>query len=471
MANTARTEHPVKISDYRGRNIFMIGISGSSMSGLAQMLKQKKFHVSGSSDVYTAKVKELREKGIPVTVGHRAENVKKAALAVYTTAIPADNPELMECRRRNIPMLDRPALLGEIMEEYPLSAAVSGTHGKTTTTSMLAQILLDDGMDPTIHIGGELPLINSGVHIGNSDIFVTEACEYKRAFFDLRPKIAIVLNIDRDHLDCYKDIDEIEETFGKFMNQVKDGGLVIGNGSDPRVVRQMKACGAEIQTYGFDEHCDWQARNYREDEKGYGIFELAFRDKVFGTVRMGIPGRFNTENALAAFAGAYAIGADMSMAIYAMETFHGAKRRFEMSAVINGTELFHDYGHNPTEIRNTIAIAKKRCGSGRVWAVLQPHTYSRLRTLFDDFVACTEEADITLVTDVFLARETKPDDLNAGMLVEAMKKRGVNARWTPTFDDTEKALVSGWKKGDLVITLGCGNINLLNEQIKKHFGK
>lgn len=459
------------IKDFQGKKVFMIGICGSSMSGLARFLKDLGFFVSGSTDRDSTAVSQLCKEGIPVTVGHRPENVEGAALVVYTTAIPEDHVELMESRRRNIPILDRPELLGQIFNKYKNALAVCGTHGKTTTVSMLTQILVEDGKDPSIHIGGELPAIGGGVRIGGSDIFVTEACEYKKAFLHLYPKTAVVLNIDRDHLDCYADLEEIEAAFGQFMRQVQKDGRIIANGNDRHIQKLLKEVSCRTETFGWTTDCDWYPVHYQEDQQGYAVFELCCRDKNFGQVRMSVPGRFNVENAMAALAAAYAMGVNMDHARQTISTFHGAKRRFERTSVMNGTEFFHDYGHNPTEIRNAISIARKRCQNGRLWAVLQPHTFSRLRSMFSEYVLCTAEADITLVTDVFQARETDPGDLNSGMLVQAMRENGVHAIWTPSFSDAEKVLISEIKPGDLVITLGCGNINQLNEQIADHFGE
>ena len=446
----------------------MTGITGSSMSGLARLLLDMGFQVSGSCDRSSAVIDSLRALGITVTIGHTAETVHQADLVIYTTAVSSDNPELLECERCGIPVMDRPELLGWIAERYERSVAICGTHGKTTSTSMLAKIMLDNGEDAAIHIGGVLDAIGGSVRLGHGDLFITEACEYKRAFFHLKPYLEVILNIDRDHLDCYRDIEEIETTFGTFMDQVKEGGILIGNGSDARILHQFQLRpDLNHLTFGWNETDDYHPRCYQEDAEEYVSFDFYCHEQKLCHVQMAVPGKFNAENALAALAAAHVLGADMISAATSLSEFSGAHRRFERTAVINGVELFHDYGHNPTEIRNALHIARKRC-KGKLISVVQPHTFSRLRSLFDDFVTCTAEADLTLITDVFMARERDPGDLDSGMLADAMNRAGISARWTPTFEDAEQAVLEVWKPGDLVITQGCGNIYLLNDMIARH---
>ena len=457
----------VRIQDYRGKHIHLIGIGGSSMSGLAEMLLDQGYAVSGSDRDEGYLIGDVREKGAQVYIGHRPENVRGADLVVYSAAIPSDNPERAEAEKLGIPTMERAYLLGQLMEGFDRAVGICGAHGKTTTTSMLSQMLLEHGMDPSIHIGGKLDAIGGSTRVGHSDIFVAEACEFNRSFLQLHPTVAVVLNIDADHLDCYRDIDEIEETFGTFLHLLPEDGIAVGNGDDPRVRRQMEklACGKIY--FGLQEGSDWRPAALEEDAEGYYRFDLTCRGKKITSVRMGVPGLFNVMNALAAIAAADALGLPAEKAAESLERFTGAHRRFERTDVIDGVEIFHDYGHNPAEMRNALSIARKRC-KGRLWAVMQPHTFSRVRTLFRDYLTCTEEADFTLVTDICAAREKDPGDLNSGMLVEGMRENGIQAEWTPTFDDTERVLRSRWQAGDLVLTMGCGDINLLNEQIHRH---
>lgn len=456
-----------QIRDYPGGRIHMIGIGGSSMSGLAEMLLDQGFRVSGSDRDETYLVHFAREKGADVRIGHRAENVRGADLVVYSAAIAPDNPERVEAERLGIPAMERAYLLGQLMAACPRAVGVCGAHGKTTVTSMLSQILIENGMDPSIHIGGRLDAIGGSTRVGHGGLFVAEACEYNRSFLHMPPTIAVVLNIDADHLDCYKDIDEIEETFGEYLSLLPADGTAVGNGDDPRVRRQFRKLSCTRVFFGMDPGNDWYAGRPEEDGLGYVSFDLVVHGECRGRIRMGVPGRFNALNALAAAAAADAAGVPPEKAAASLERFTGAHRRFERTDVIDGVEIFHDYGHNPAEMRNAISVARKRC-RGTLWAVMQPHTFSRVRTLFDQYLTCTEEADRTLVTDICAAREKDPGDLNSGMLVEGMKQKGINAVWTPGFDDTEKYLREHWKPGDLVLTMGCGDINLLNDQIHRH---
>ena len=467
MSKDMRDMKTAHIRDYQGRRIHLIGIGGSSMSGLAEMLMDQGYQVSGSDRDEGYLVHYVREKGGQVMIGHRAENVHGADLVVFSAAIPPENPERAEAERLGIPTLERAYLLGQLMEGFPKAVGVCGAHGKTTVTSMLSQILLENGKDPSIHIGGRLDAIGGSVRVGHSGIFVAEACEFNRSFLRMHPTVAVVLNIDADHLDCYRDLDEIEETFGMFLASLPEDGVAIGNGDDPRVRRQIDQLKCRKVYFGFNEENDWYPAWVEEDDRGYATFTLMHNGKETVRMKMGVPGDFNRMNALAAMAAAEELGVSPDAAAGSMEKFTGAHRRFELTDVIDGVEIFHDYGHNPTEMRNALSIARKRC-KGRLWAVMQPHTFSRVRTLFDEYLTCTEAADITLVTDICAAREKDPGDLNSGMLVEGMKANGIQAIWTPSFDDTEKYLRDHWQAGDLVLTMGCGDINLLNDQIHRH---
>ena len=456
-----------QIRDYAGQRIHLIGIGGSSMSGLAEMLMDEGYEVTGSDRDEGYLIATVRQKGAKVMIGHRAENVHGAKLVCYSAAIHPDNPERREAERLGIPTLERAYLLGQLMAGYPKAVGVCGAHGKTTTTSMLAEMLMENGMDPSIHIGGRLDAVGGSTRVGHSGIFVAEACEFNRSFLRMHPTRALVLNIDADHLDCYRDIDEIEETFGEFLRSVPEDGAAIGNGDDPRVRRQIEKLKCRKIFFGFGEENDWYPANRTEDERGYARFDLMFRGEKKARVRMGVPGDFNVMNGLGAVAAAAELGLAPEKAAASLERFGGAHRRFEKTDEIDGVEIFHDYGHNPAEMRNAVSIARKRC-RGQLWAVMQPHTFSRVRALFDDYLTCTAEADHTLVTDICAAREADPGDLNSGMLVRGMKDHGIDAVWTPSFDDTENYLRAHWKKGDLVITMGCGDINMLNAQIHRH---
>ena len=457
----------IRIRDYQGKKVHMIGIGGSSMSGLAAMLLDRGYAVSGSDRDEGYLIGDVREKGAEVMIGHRAENVRGADLVVYSAAIRPENPERAEADRLGIPSIERAELLGQLMDGYGKAVGICGAHGKTTTTAMLSQMLMENNMDPSIHIGGKLDAVGGSTRVGHSDIFVAEACEFNRSFLHMNPTVAVVLNIDADHLDCYRDIDEIEETFGIFLHLLPENGTAIGNGDDERVRRQLGKLSCNTVTFGMTPDSDWYPADTVEDERGYASFDLMHNGEKVTRVTMGVPGDFNLMNALAALAAADLLGVPAAAAAESLTRFTGAHRRFELTDTIDGVEIFHDYGHNPAEMRNALSIARKRC-KGRLWAVMQPHTFSRVRTLFRDYLTCTEIADFTLVTDICAAREKDPGDLNSGMLTEGMKANGINAVWTPGFDDTENYLRAHWQSGDLVLTMGCGDINLLNAQIHRH---
>ncbi|MEG2316045.1 MAG: UDP-N-acetylmuramate--L-alanine ligase [Clostridia bacterium] len=456
------------IRDYKGKHIHMIGIGGSSMSGLAQMLLEMGCVVTGSDNLETYATKHLREElGVPVTIGHQASNIHGADLVVYTVAILPDNPERVELARLGLPCLERATLLGQLMEGFETAIGICGAHGKTSTTAMLSQVLMETGMDPTIHIGGSLDFIGGSTRIGKSGIFLAEACEFNASFLHLRPTVAVVLNIDADHLDFYRDIDHIQETFGKFLALLPQRGLAIGNGDDPRVSELLRSVHCASRTFGFDASNDYTPLNLVYDECGRADFDLAYHGEALGHVRMKVAGFFQVQNALAALACAHTQHADMTVACHAMTEFAGAHRRFELTAELEGVKLYHDYGHNPTEMRNALSVAAMQ-PHHRLWAVMQPHTYSRVKRLFADYLTCTSTADITLVTDIYAAREKDPGDIKASQIVEGMREHGVNAVHTPTFGDTEQYLREHWQPGDLVLTMGCGNINQLNDQIWEH---
>ncbi|MBR3494615.1 MAG: UDP-N-acetylmuramate--L-alanine ligase [Clostridia bacterium] len=457
----------LRLQDYLGKRVHMIGVGGSSMSGLSKMLVEEGCTVTGSDRDGGYLLDGVRAAGVEVMVGHRAENVHGADLVVYTAAIPADNPERREAERLGIPSAERAWLLGQLMAQRRTGIAVCGAHGKTTTTAMLAQILMACGKDPGIHIGGQLDAIGGSTRVGHGEIFLAEACEFNRSFLQLRPRVSVVLNIDADHLDCYRDIDEIEETFGQFLRLLPADGIAIGKGTDERVVRQLKRLPVRTVTFGLTEDCDWHPAELAEDDAGCVSFRLMHGTEAGPRVSLRVPGRFNAENALAALAAAGETGCDLETAAEAVNAFAGAHRRFELTGTLNGAELFHDYGHNPAEMRNAVSIARRRC-KGTLYAVMQPHTFSRVKTLFNDYLTCTQEADVTLVTDICAAREKDPGDIHSGMLVDGMRAHGLTAWWTPSFDDTEAWLREHLKPGDLAITMGCGDINLLNDQIARH---
>lgn len=455
------------IRDFKGERVHMVGIGGSSMSGLAEMLLKQGYRVTGSDKAHSHAVERLESQGVQVFIGHQAENVEGAAVLVYSAAIKPDNPERAWALAHGIPQIERAELLGQVMEGHKDAVCVSGAHGKTTTTSMLAQTLLDCGLDPAVHIGGRLDALGGSTRIGSDRVFVAEACEFAGSFLHMHPTVAVVLNIDSDHLDYYGDMAHIEEAFFNFCSLLPPDGLLLGWGDDARVQKLIRRVDRRHETFGFTEQSDWYPQSLVMGDLARPSFDVMYRGQRMGHVDLRVSGRFNVINALASLAAAHALGADMERAAASLSNFAGAHRRFEHTGDIDGVHMYHDYGHNPTEMRNAISVAVAQ-HANRVWAVMQPHTYSRVKTLFEDYLTCTEAADFTLVTDICAAREVDPGDINSQMLVDGMRAHGVNAVLTPTFDDTEAYLRAHWQPGDLVLTMGCGDINLLNEQMQRH---
>ncbi len=455
------------IKDFTGKLAHMIGVGGSSMSGLALMLKQQGVIVTGSDSADSYMTRLLEENGVQVTIGHFAQSVHGADLVIYSAAISCENPERAEAARLGIPQMERATLLGQLMEGYRHAINVCGTHGKTTTTSMIAEVLLDAGLDPTVHIGGQLDYIGGSTRVGGHDTFVVEACEFNASFHQFHPTIAVVTNIEEDHLDFYKDLDDICQAFGKFFSLLPEDGCCIGNGDDPEVVREMEKLACETETFGFGEGCTWRPLNLVYDDRGCASFDAAKDGVVQAHVVLHVPGEFNVMHALSTIAACVKVGADANVVAESLSRFTAPHRRFEHTGTVCGVELYTDYGHNPAEMHSALENASKQPHK-RLFAVVQPHTYSRVKTLFDGYIHCCDLADEILITDIFAAREKDPGDIHSTMLVDAIAKTGKSVHYTPTFDDCEKFLRTNWQPGDLVITMSCGNIHLLNAQIQKH---
>ena len=455
------------IKDYKGKRAHMIGIGGSSMSGLAGMLQKAGLTVTGSDGTASYMTKMLENQGIEVHIGHNAENVHGADLIIYSAAISPENPERAEAAKLGIPQMERATLLGQLMEGYKHAINVCGTHGKTSTTSMIAEVLLDAGLDPTVHIGGQLDYIGGSTRVGSHETFVVEACEFNASFLQFHPSVAVVTNIEEDHLDFYKDLDDICHAFDRFFALLPEDGVCIGNGDDPCVQAALARCKAKTITYGMGEGNQWRPMNLVYDETGCAGFDFAFEGKPLAHVQLHVPGEFNLMHALATMAACVHVGAAPEVVAKSLEGFAAPHRRFELTGTVCGVKLYTDYGHNPAEMHSALENAAHQPHK-RLFAVMQPHTYSRVKTLFKDYIHCCDLADEILITDIFAAREKDPGDIHATMLVDAMKAEGLPVHYTPTFDAAEKFLRENWQPGDLVITMSCGDIHLLNQQIQKH---
>ncbi len=453
------------ISAYRGRRIHMVGIGGSSMSGLAEMLARDGFMVAGTNRDEGYTLSHLRGLGIEARAGHHPDMVEGAALLVYSAAIPEEDPERQQAFALGIPQMERAVLLGELMAGHNQQVCIAGTHGKTTTSGMLAQALFALGADPTVHIGGSLDAIGGSVRAGGKGFFVAEACEFNRSFLHMPVTMALLLNIEEDHLDTYGDMAHVEEAYGQFLAQLPKDGVIIVHGEDPRALRVARAAGREVLTFGLDSRSDYQISGLGYDASGHAAFVLMHGGKALCHAALQVRGIYNALHAAAALVAVHRLGLDVVKAAQALGAFTGVHRRFEHTGMVQGMAMYHDYGHNPAEMQAAVGMAAMQ--GKRVIAVMQPHTFSRVKSLFDAYLTCTSEADITLVTDIYAAREKDPGDIHSRQLVKGMRANGLSAFLTPTFDDVEHWLLAHGKPGDLVITMGCGNINLLNIQMQQ----
>ncbi|HWP80496.1 MAG TPA: UDP-N-acetylmuramate--L-alanine ligase [Candidatus Acidoferrum sp.] len=449
-----------EMTDFSGfKSIHFVGIGGVSMSALACIAKLRGCAVTGSDMQDSDAVEELRQDGIAVHVGHAAENIKGAELVVYTAAVKQDNPELAAARAAGIPTVERSAFLGYILSGYAFPIGVSGTHGKTTCTSMIAQALIAADVDPTVLIGGTLPLIGHNFRIGRSDKIVYEACEYVDSFLHFRSAVTVILNIEEDHLDYFKDLADIEKSFAAYADLTLPGGAVVANGDSEAVRRALKNHKGGIIWFSLkDPSCDYYAVPF----KGPGCprFEVYEGGKMQGVCQLSIPGLHNVANALAAIAACRRLDIPYGVLLPALASFGGACRRFEYKGRIGDVTVIDDYAHHPSEIKATLTAART-VYPGDIWCVFQPHTYSRTKALWNDFAGALTLCDHAVLLDIYAARE-KPDPAvtSAGLAADIP-----GAVYCASFDDAKALLLSKLKPGDLLITMGAGNVYRLGEDM------
>ncbi|KOR26177.1 UDP-N-acetylmuramate--L-alanine ligase [Clostridium sp. FAM 1755] len=445
----------------KNKHIHFIGIGGISMSGLAEILLYHNFTVSGSDMNSSPMTEKLKEKGANIYIGHKKENIKDADLIVYTAAISEDNPEIIEAKEKNIKLMDRADFLGNLMKGYKYNVAVSGTHGKTTTTSMLSHVALKANVDPTILVGGNLDIIDGNVRVGKSDFFLTEACEYKSSFLKFFPYIGVILNIDADHLDYYKDLDDIKNAFSKFIKLIPKDGYLVAYGEDKNIQSILKEANCNVVTYGIDSG-DIQASNIKYDEKACGNFDVVKNNEKLFSVKLNVPGKHNILNSLASICVALVSNMKNKDIVEGIESFFGTHRRFELKGHKNNVTVIDDYAHHPTEISATLSAAKKYPHK-RIFCVFQPHTYSRTLTLFDDFTKCFDDADEIILADIYAAREKDTGVISSDMLGDKLKERGLKCANFHNFDDIKNYLIENAKSGDLILTVGAGDIYKVGE--------
>lgn len=448
-------------------HIYFIGIGGISMSGLAEILASRGHQVSGTDVKETAVTKHLQSLGIHINFGHRAENITDdITLVVYTAAIHDDNPELRAAHEKGIRIMDRAHLLGQIMDEYHDSVAVSGTHGKTTTTSMVSEILLAAEKDPTITVGGILPTIGSNLRIGNSPYFVAEACEYFDSFLQFNSFIAIILNVESDHLDYFKTLENIRRSFHAFAQRVPDKGLLVISEKIDNVEELTEGLTCHVETFGLSEKANWRAENIVHEADGRNSFDVYHNGAFFTTIHLHIPGEHNITNALAAIAASAFLGAAPEDCVKGLHHYTGTERRFQLKGKKDGITVIDDYAHHPTEIKAALAAAQN-VQHNTTWCVFQPHTFSRTRFLFDEFGEAFGDADEIIIADIFAARETDDGTVSAAQLAERIAQTGKSARYVGDFAAIEAYLREHCKSGDLLMTVGAGDVYKIGENFLK----
>lgn len=456
------------LSQYK--HVHFIGIGGISMSGLAEILLYNHYIVSGSDIKSSSLTKKLESKGATIYIGHSRENIKNVDLVIYTAAVKADNEELIRAYELNIPTMERAVFLGNIMKNYDRCIAVSGTHGKTTTTSMISVILEHAQYDPTILVGGELDAIGGNVKVGNSEYFITEACEYVESFLHFHPYMGIILNIEEDHLDYFENLDHIKRAFYKFANLIPENGYLIANGDNENVVSILKDIKCPIITFGTRENCDWQAIDINFDDMGCASFDVIYKEENIGRFYLAIPGLHNVINALSAIACTHYLNIPFSKIREGLTLFKGPHRRFELKGKIQNISVVDDYAHHPTEIKATLEAAK-RYPHKKLWCVFQPHTYTRTLTLLDEFSKAFDMTDEVIVADIYAAREKDLGLIHSKDLVKAIESTGQAAKYLGDFSSILAYLLKSLQPGDMVITMGAGNINQVGDLLLTELAK
>jgi len=461
-----RVEIMYQINLQKPCTAYFIGIGGISMSGFAQLLHEKGFKVKGSDSQKSKITEHLAELGIDIVYGQKAENITDDIdFVVYTAAIHPDNPELIAAKQKNLPIMERAAMVGQVMKNYKNSIGISGTHGKTTTTSMLSQIFLKAGKDPTISVGGILDAINGNIRIGRSENFITEACEYTNSFLKFFPTAEIILNIDADHLDFFKDLEDIRHSFQKYTTLLPEDGVLVINSDIPQYQEITDGLSCRVITFGQNDSAEYSAANISFDENGNGIFDLVHNGKKTGdTIRLNVPGEHNIFNALSSIALSLYYGIPMEQIQKGLRAFSGTERRFELKGSFNGVTVVDDYAHHPAEIAATLGAAR-RYPHKHLWCVFQPHTYSRTRTLLKEFADTLSQAENLILTDIYAAREKDPGDISSRTLQEELKKLGKDSYYFSSFDEIVEFLSKNCIDGDLLITMGAGNVVDIGESL------
>ncbi len=446
-----------------GKRCHLIGIGGVSMSPLAEVLSGMGIIVGGSDMSEGANVRRLRDRGLDIAIGHAAENISTALdFIVRTAAVHDDNPEIIEAKRLGIPVFERTQAWGAIMLDYKNALCIAGTHGKTTTTSMSTHILMAAQSDPTVMIGGTLPLLHAGHRVGHGDTIIMESCEYYNSFHSFYPTVAVVLNIEADHLDFFKDLEEIKSSFREFASHVSEDGYIIANADDKNTMEALAGLPGKLVTFGMNDKADVWAKNIvflgaQTD------FDVIYEGRKFTHVSLRVPGLHNVYNALAATAACIKLGAGPLAVKYGLSAFTGAGRRFEFKGKYNGADVYDDYAHHPGELK-ALLDATESLGYKRTIVVFQPHTYTRTHALFDDFVEQLRRPDLTVLAEIYAAREQN----TIGITSKDIAREIPNSMYFSSFEEIEKSLRWTAAPGDLILTVGAGDIYKVGENLVKN---
>lgn len=439
-------------------HIHFIGVGGSSMNGLAIMMKSRGHTVTGSDCAHTAFTDDLENQGIPVMIGQKAENIQSPDLVVYSAAIKEDNEELAAARSKGITTMERAAFLGKITEGYSQVVGIAGCHGKTTITSMVALIAMAQQESPTVHVGGNVPFLHGGTHVGTRDLFITEACEYVNSYHQFHVTLAVINNIDDDHLDFFKNMENVYASFLQYANQVPKSGLLLYNSDDPLVKKIGGQVGCRVQSYALhDEGADWQARNMVQHEDATTYFDLYYQGKLICPCHLTVPGLHNVQNALAAIAICHQLGVPAKESAELLTRYRLTNRRFEDYGSKNEAKIYHDYAHHPTEMAACIQTAQA-LPHNKLLGVFQCHTYSRAILLKDKYAKTLSCLDEVLLPDIYAAREKDPGTIHARDLAEAINQAGGNAKYFASFEAINDYLTSHLAKGDILLAMGAGDI-------------
>lgn len=447
------------------KHIHMLGIGGVSMSGIAEMLKNWGFTVTGSDSAFSPIIKRLQKTGIYVRIGHDFENLSKSDIVVYSAAIKQSDPEILKAKQLNIPTIERADFLGKITSCFEDTICVSGTHGKTTTTSMISCCFLKANTDPNIQVGAILKEIDGNYRVGNSEYFILEACEYVESFLKFNPKAEVILNIDNDHLDYFKNFDNIKNAFIKYVSLLPKDGILVLNADDSNCLDLRKHSAASSITYGIaNEYANYIAKNISFNKNGFPTFDVYHNGNFYATIRLSVAGMHNVSNALACIAVCDYYKLPKMNIKEALLNFTGANRRLEFKGIFNGASVFDDYAHHPTEIKATASSINNK-KFNKSWVVFQPHTYSRTKNLLDDFASSLMGFDNVIITDIYAAREDNTYNISSQDLVDRMKSIGKDAIYISDFNNIAKYLKDHVKENDIVITLGAGTITNLSKYL------